>query len=101
MPVKPSSKEEEYFSRIDLEKRKVIEEEKHKKIADEEKNQLKKLHYMRCPKCGMELSEIDHKGITIDKCFSCDGIWLDAGEFESIAKLESGAMNKLFNVFKK
>ncbi len=89
------------MQRIDLEKRKVVEEEKHRKIAEEEKKQLKKLHYMRCPKCGMELSEIDYKGITVDKCFNCDGIWLDAGEFESIAKLEKGAMNKLFNVFKK
>lgn len=101
MPVKPSSKEEEYFSRIDLEKRKKIEEEKHKRIAEEEKKQLKKLHYMCCPKCGMELSEIDYKSIKVDKCFNCDGIWLDAGELESIAKLEKGAMNKLFNVFKK
>ncbi len=101
MPVKPSSKEEEYFSRIDLEKRKKIEEEKIKQIAAEEKKQLKKLHYMHCPKCGMTLSEIDYKGISVDKCFNCDGIWLDAGELDTIAKLEKGAINKLFNVFKK
>jgi hypothetical protein len=101
MPVKPSSKEEEYFSRIDLEKRKKIEEEKHKRIAEEEKKQLKKLHFMRCPKCGMELSEIDYKGISVDKCFSCDGIWLDAGELDSVAKLEKGSIDTLFKFFKK
>ncbi len=101
MPVKPSSKEDEYFSRLDLEKRKKVEEEKHKKVAEEERNRLKQLHYMRCPKCGMELSEIDHKGISVDKCFHCDGIWLDAGEIDAIAKLEQGAMTKLFHVFKK
>jgi hypothetical protein len=101
MPVKPSSKEEEYFSRIDLENRKKIEEEKLRLIAAEEKKHLKKLHYMHCPKCGMSLSEIDYKGISVDKCFNCDGIWLDAGELESIAKLEKKAINNLFNVFKK
>ena len=54
-----------------------------------------------CPKCGMELNEIDYKNIIVDKCFSCDGIWLDAGESESIAKLEKGALDKLFGIFKK
>ncbi len=31
MPVKPSEKEEEYFTRIELERRKKMEEEKLKK----------------------------------------------------------------------
>ena len=101
MPVKPSDKEEDYFARLDLERRKKIEEEKLKKVAEEEKKQLKELHYMRCPRCGMELSEINYKSITIDKCFGCDGVWLDAGELESVAKLEKGALDKLFGVFKK
>ncbi len=56
---------------------------------------------MRCPKCGMELGEVDYKGILIDKCFQCEGIWLDAGELELIAKLEKGALDKLFGIFKK
>ncbi len=101
MPIKPSEKEEEYFVRLELERRKKVEDEKFRRVAEEEKKHLKELHYMRCPKCGMEISEIDYKNIKIDKCFSCDGIWLDAGEFESIAKLEKGAMDKLFGIFKK
>lgn len=101
MPVKPSDKEEEYFTRQELERKKKLEEEKQKKLAESEKNRLKELHYMRCPKCGMELSEIDYKGIKIDKCFSCEGIWLDAGEMESISKLEKTSFDKLFSVFKK
>ena len=101
MPIKPSDKEEEYFVRLELERRKQIEADKIRRFADDEKRHLKELHYMRCPKCGMELSEIDYKNIIVDKCFSCDGIWLDAGEFESIAKLEKGALDKLFGIFKK
>ncbi len=98
--MKPSDKEEEYFARQELEQRKQMEEEKHKKLAELEKNRLKELHYMRCPKCGMQLSGVEYKGITIDKCFQCDGVWLDAGEMEAISKLEKSALAKMFSVFK-
>ena len=84
--MKPSEKEEEYFVRMEFEKKKKIEEEKHKRLAEEEKERLKKLHYMQCPKCGMELIEIDYKGIKIDECSECEGIWLDAGELGNCSK---------------
>jgi len=100
MSVKPSEKEEEYFAKMQFEKKKKIEEEKHKKLATEEKNRLKDLHFMRCPKCGMELIEIDYKSIKIDKCSECVGIWLDAGELDSVSKIEKTGLDKLFSVFK-
>ena len=98
---KPSEQEEEYFARIEFEKRKQIEEEKQKKLIEEEKKRLSELHFMRCPKCGMQLIEIDYKNIKVDKCSGCDGIWLDAGELEAVSKLEKSGMDKLFGVFKK
>ncbi|MDI6744607.1 MAG: zf-TFIIB domain-containing protein [Thermodesulfovibrionales bacterium] len=99
--MKPSEREAEYIARMEYEKRKKLEEEKHKKLAEEEKKRLKDLHYMRCPKCGMEMIEIDYKGIKVDKCSECEGIWLDAGELEAVAKLEKTGIDKLFGVFKK
>jgi hypothetical protein len=93
--------EEEYIIRLELDKRKKAEEEKQNRLAQEEKKQLKELHQMRCPKCGMELSEIDYRGITIVKCFSCSGIWLDMGELEAISKLDQSVMIKVFDIFKK
>ncbi len=101
MMEKPSRLEDEYIARMEYEKRKKIEEEKHRKLAEEEKKRLKELHYMRCPKCGMELIEIDYKGIKVDKCSECEGIWLDAGELEAVSKLEKSMLDKLFSVFKK
>jgi len=98
---KRSEKEEEYFARMEFERKKKIEEEKHRKLAEEEKKKVKELHYMRCPKCGMELIEIDYKNIKADKCSECGGIWLDAGEIEAVAGLEKTALEKLFGVFKK
>jgi hypothetical protein len=101
MPIKPSEKEEEYISRMEFERRKKIEEEKHRELQEEEKKRLKDLHYMRCPKCGMELIEIDYKSIKVDKCSECEGIWLDAGELEAVSKLEKSGLDKLFSVFTK
>ncbi|KAB2924939.1 MAG: zf-TFIIB domain-containing protein [Bacteroidetes bacterium] len=100
MPVMPSDKEEEYFLRLELEQRKKREEERKKQVAEEEKRRLKELHHMHCPKCGMELREIDYKGIKVDKCFHCEGIWLDAGEMEAIGEMEKGAMKRMFSLFK-
>lgn len=101
MVWKPSEKEEEYFARMDFERKKKLEEEKHMKLKEQEKKRLKELHYMRCPKCGMELIEIDYKGIQVDKCSSCDGIWFDAGELEAISKLERTGLDNLFSVFQR
>jgi hypothetical protein len=101
MAWKPSDKEEEHFARIEFERMKKLEEEKHRKLKEEDKKRLKELHYMRCPKCGMELIEIDYKGIKVDKCSECEGIWLDAGEFEAVSRFERTGLDKLFTVFKK
>ena len=99
--MKPSKREEEDIARMEFEKKKKLEEEKHKNIKENEKKRLKELHHMRCPKCGMELIEIDYKNIKIDKCSECEGIWFDAGELEIIVKLEKTGLDKLFSVFKK
>ena len=101
MLKKPSEKEEEYFARMEFERRKKIEEENQKKLAAEEKKGLRDLHYMRCPKCGMELIEIDYKHIKVDKCSGCEGVWLDAGELDAVSELEKTSLDKLFSVFKK
>ena len=98
---KPSELEEEYFARLEFERRKKIEEEKQEKFAKEEKQRLKDLHYKKCPKCGMDLIEIDYKNIKVDKCSGCEGIWLDPGELEAVSRLEKTGIDKLFSVFKK
>lgn len=101
MPLKPSEQEEEHFAKMEYERKKKIEEEKHKSLAAGERKKLQEIHYMRCPKCGMELIEIGYKGIKVDRCSECEGIWLDAGELETVSKLEKSGLDKLFSVFKK
>ena len=47
---------------MEFEEKKKIEEEKHRRLAEEEKTRLKELHSMKCAKCRMGLVEIDYKG---------------------------------------
>ena len=97
----PSEREEEYFARMEFERKKKTEEEKQKKIAEVEKKKVRDLHYMKCPKCGMELIEIDYRGIKIDRCSACEGVWLDAGELETISNFEKTGMDRFFSIFKR
>jgi len=101
MTRKPSEQEEEYFARLEFERQKQIEEEKQHHLAKKERQHLKNLHYMHCPKCGMQLVEIDYRNLKVDKCTECDGVWLDAGEFEAVAQLDKPGITKFFSVFRK
>ena len=100
MTVKPTDVEEEFFARQEFERMKDVEEKRVRKIAEEERESLKELHFMRCPKCGMQLVEIDYRGIKIDRCTACDGVWLDAGELEEISGFDAPVMSKFFSIFK-
>jgi ribosomal protein L37AE/L43A len=99
MSRKPSESEEDYFTRIEFERRKRVEKEKQEKLATEEKNRLRDLHYMKCPKCGMDLLEMEHQGVKVDKCSGCSGVWLDAGELEAVSKMEKSMTEKIFGMF--
>lgn len=101
MPIKPSEKEEEYFARQMFETKQKVEQEKQQNLANAERQKAKELHFMKCPKCGMNLVEIDYKSIKVDRCSFCEGIWLDTGELARIVKLEKGALDRLFSVFAK
>jgi hypothetical protein len=97
---KPSSEEEEYFAREEAQKRHKLAVEKSAAMKAEEKEALKKLHFMRCPSCGMQLEKVQFHGITIDRCFSCGGTFLDAGELEHLAGKEHGVIAKIVALFK-
>ena len=96
---KPSEKEEEYFARQAIERMKKEAEDRQATMAAEEKKRLRELHFMHCPKCGDSLQEIELKGVKIDRCRSCQGIWLDAGELEQVSKKE-GFLSGAIKIFK-
>lgn len=90
MPVKPSDREEEFFARQEWERKRKVAHEHEERLKAEERKKLIDLHWMRCPKCGMELVEIDYRGLKVDQCSSCNGVWLDAGELDALAASDKG-----------
>jgi hypothetical protein len=100
-PGKASSSEEEYFVREDAEKKRKLALQAKKDKAAAELKALKDLHFMHCPKCGMQMHEIKFRGVDVDVCFSCNGVFLDQGELEHLEKPESkGLMSAILNWFK-
>lgn len=99
--MKPSEKEQEYIARMELEKKKRLEEAKRRRDEGRETEKPGEPVSLKCPKCGQNLFEYDYRGVKIDKCQGCEGIWLDAGELDQLNKLEAGALDKLFSIFRR
>ena len=99
MPIKPSEQEEEYFAKQEIQRRLKAEAEKTLALAEDEKKRLRDLHYLHCPKCGAKLEEAVMKGITVDICPGCRGIWFDAGELDKITAEPKGLFTSIREVF--
>jgi hypothetical protein len=99
--VKTPHHEDEYFVREDAERKRKLAHDVKRQLLEAEKAKLKALHWMRCPKCGMEMHEVRYRGMDVDVCFSCNGIFLDQGELAHLEKPESrGVMSAILNWFK-
>ncbi len=91
--------EEQYFAREEFILRRKLAEQRRAELLAEERLRASELHQMKCPKCGMQLEEITFGDVRIDKCFSCDGIWLDKGELDVIRENE-GFMDRMWSVLR-
>src|SRR3712207_5054452 len=99
--TKPSSTEEEFFAREEAEKKRKLAHEQNAKLTQAQRDEAKKLHWMKCPKCGSSLTEVAYKDIQIDKCFGCGGVYLDNGELEHLAGKEGGYVSGFIKFFSK
>lgn len=98
---KPSESEEEYFAREEALRKHKLVVEKARQMAEAEKEALKKLHFMHCPKCGFQLETMKFQTVQIERCFNCHGTWLDAGELEQLVGKEPGGfLSRIAAVFK-
>lgn len=97
---KPSEREDQHFIKMGLEKIEKLRDKLNKTRADEEKQMRKEAHWMKCPKCGSDLEEINFQNVMIDRCNECKGIWLDSGELDLLikgqARFTQVIINKLF-----
>src|SRR5262245_19684238 len=97
---KPSHEEEEYFAREDILQRKALAEKIHAETEKEELERMKQLHWMHCAKCGFEMHPVVFKGVTIEKCPNCNGIFLSAHDLEELAGRESAFFSSIRGLFK-
>jgi hypothetical protein len=67
------------------------------RLLQEEKEKCKKLHYMKCPQCGIDLHEAKFMCNTIWACEECFGMWLNKGNFEHITEEKAGFFYKIWN----
>jgi hypothetical protein len=100
-PQKPSQNEEEFIAKQEALARHKAAVEKSKQMAAAEREQAKKLHFMKCPKCGMDLESVLFRAVTIDKCYHCNGTWLDAGELETLAGHGGDILNRVAAIFRR
>lgn len=77
-PGKPSQNENEYFARRDAE---WLKEQRARLDAERAAREAE----MQCPRCHVPLGHRPYKGVSLDYCPSCHGVWLDAGELAMLA----------------
>lgn len=99
MPVKPSEQEDEYFARQEFERRKQALAGAEGRIAEEERLRVLAVAGGRCPKCGAALVAVPYRGVEIDKCSRCQGVWLDVGELEQVAPGDTGFLGSVRRIF--
>lgn len=46
---------------------------------------------MLCPKCRTAMDRVEVKGIEVDRCEFCKGLWFDAGEADALQNRKSAA----------
>jgi len=101
---KASNVEDEYFVREDAEKKRRLALQVKKETAAAELRRLKELHFMRCPKCGLQLQEVKIMGVDADICFACHGVYFDKDELQTIiAQVKTakpGVMDAILNWFR-
>src|SRR3972149_11473391 len=91
MPHRPKRTEDEWFAKHEQDLIRDLRRERERldqKLAEllqkKEMQKQKELHWMRCPKCGSELYQQQIRGIAIDFCQICDGIYFDRRELEDL-----------------
>lgn len=80
--------EEKYFYERDLELVRRQRDRLDQGRRQQQQEQRRKAHWMRCPKCGARLIEQQRGLVVVDICGECGGIFLDKGELDMILRMD-------------
>ncbi len=94
------NQEEAYFYKLNKE---LIERKRSELDAKkiETTDQSNNPNWMKCPKCGDQMEEIELTRIKVDKCVQCQGIYFDNGELQILLESQEpkGFLGMLRKVF--
>ncbi|MEJ2698722.1 MAG: zf-TFIIB domain-containing protein [Desulfuromonadales bacterium] len=71
--------ENEYFYKEELKK---IE----KMRAEDREKLIRECCHNRCPKCGKAIEAMTFRGVPLDKCPGCGGVWLGPRDLQILAE---------------
>jgi Zn-finger nucleic acid-binding protein len=71
-------------------------EQMSQRLVPEEQERWQEATFSYCPKCREDLEEILFRGVTVDRCPGCSGVWLDAEEVERLTARASQGWLSLF-----
>jgi|SRR5208283_2020360 len=104
---KPSKPEDDYFAAEEVEAKRKLAFQQGKVLAQQQREALKAQHYMKCPKCGFDLHSLDEGQVSLDSCFNCHGVWLDAEQLRRLKlqatheKRKTPLIDSILNLFKR
>lgn len=94
------SQEEAYFYKLNQE---LLERKRSELDAQKAGVKAQPTHssWMKCPKCGSQMEEIELMKIQVDKCTGCQGIYFDNGELKTLLESQEpkgflGMLRKAF-----
>ena len=83
--------EDEWFARNEEELLRQARREHERRIQElaskqqeGEERRLRELHHLKCPKCGHDMSVQHIDEIEVEQCNTCQGLFFDKGELDSI-----------------
>ncbi len=104
---KPSKPEDDYFAAEEVEAKRRLAFQQEKALAQQQREALKAQHFMKCPKCGLDLHALDEGQLHLDTCFNCHGVWMDAAQLKQL-KAKGGheshrapLVDSILNLFKR
>ena len=94
------SDEEDYFRKLDKEAKAKLKARLEAEHAVADKAAQQQLHFMKCGKCGGDMTTQVFRGIEIEICGSCGAVLLDPGELEALAGSDTTAVfSSFFSMF--
>lgn len=80
-------KEAEYFYKKNQEliqrRRAQLDQERARQATNKDQ-----AFFLKCPKCGGAMTELNLAGIMVDQCQRCQGVYFDKGELELLVATE-------------